>query len=64
MTMIAYAFLQHRRLKAARRKKKNRWSAAPTNLAGRPSGPPRTYRATTAAAMPALPKIDLQRAAT
>src|SRR5215831_6455382 len=62
MTMIAYAFLQHRRLATARRKK---------NSTGRrlsqlcPPWPrhPRTLRSTTAAAMPALSKMDLQRAA-
>src|ERR687888_476934 len=32
MTMIAYAFLQHRRLATARRKKKNQRAAASTNL--------------------------------
>src|SRR5262249_19085156 len=32
MTMIAYAFLQHRRLATARREKKNRRAAAPTRL--------------------------------
>jgi SRSO17 transposase len=49
MTMIAYAFLQHRRLATARREK------APRH--------PRTHRSTTAATMPVLPKMDLQRAA-
>ena len=34
MTMIAYAFLQTRRLKAAGRKKKNRGTAATTEPAG------------------------------
>jgi len=63
MTMIAYAFLQHRRLKTARREKKNQRAAAATDLARRASGHPRTYRSTTAAAMPALPKTDLQHAA-
>ena len=63
MTMIAYAFLQHRRLATARRKKKNQRAAASTNLAGRTPRNPRTHRPTTAAAMPALPKMDLQRAA-
>jgi SRSO17 transposase len=63
MTMIAYAFLQHRRLAAARRKKKNQRAAASTNLAGRAPRNPRTHRPTTAAALPALPKMDLQRAA-
>src|SRR5262249_43271227 len=33
MTMIAYAFLQHRRLATARRGKKNQWAAAPANFA-------------------------------
>jgi SRSO17 transposase len=63
MTMIAYAFLQYRRLKAAGRKKKNQRSAAATDLASRAPGHPRTHGSTTAAAMPALPKMDLQRAA-
>jgi SRSO17 transposase len=33
MTMIAYAFLQYRRLKTARREKKNQWAAASTDAA-------------------------------
>lgn len=64
MTMIAYAFLQHRRLATVRRKKKNRRSAASANIACRTPRHPRTVRSTTAAAMPALSKMDLQRAAT
>jgi SRSO17 transposase len=63
MTMIAYAFLQYRRLKTARREKKNRRAAASANLARRAPGHPRTHCATTAAAVPALPKMDLWRAA-
>ena len=63
MTMIAYAFLQHRRLATARREKKNQWAAASANLARRAPGHSRTHRSTPAAAMPALPKMDLQRAA-
>jgi SRSO17 transposase len=66
MTMIAYAFLQYRRLKVARRKKKNRRPAAATDIACRTSGHPRTRRPATTAAMPTLPtlqKMDLQRAA-
>src|SRR6058998_2366764 len=63
MTMIAYAFLQHRRLATARREKKNRRATAPTDLASRAPGHPRTHRSTTTAAMSALPKMDLQRAA-
>lgn len=62
MTMIAYAFLQHRRLAAARRKKKNQRAPASANFARRAPRYPRTHRPTTAAAMPALPKIDRQQA--
>ena len=63
MTMIAYAYLQHRRLKTARREKKNHRAPAATNYARRASRHPRTLRSTTAAAMSALSKMDLQRAA-
>src|SRR5947208_411252 len=63
MTMIAYAFLQHRRLSKARRKKKNQRTAAATDIARRAPGHPRTHGSTTTAAMPALQKIDLQRKA-
>jgi Transposase DDE domain len=63
MTMIAYAFLQHRRLATARREKKNQRAAASANFARRAPRHPRTLRSTTTAAMPALSKMDLQRAA-
>ena len=63
MTMIAYAFLQYRRLKTARREKKNQRAAAATDIARRAPGYPRTYRSAATATMPALPKMDLQRAA-
>ena len=63
MTMIAYAFLQYRRLKTAKREKKNQWAAASADIARRASGYPRTYRPATKAAVPALPKMDLQHAA-
>ena len=63
MTMIAYAFLQYRRLKTARREKKNHRAAPSAYLARRAPGHPRTHRSTTATAMPALQKMDLQRAA-
>src|SRR5436309_12974690 len=63
MTMIAYAFLQHRRLATARREKNNQWAAASADLASRAQRNSRTHRATTAAAMPTLPKTDSQRAA-
>jgi len=62
MTMIAYAFLQHRRLAAARRKKKNQRATASADSARRAPRHPRTHRSTTATAMPALPKMDWQRA--
>jgi SRSO17 transposase len=63
MTMIAYAFLQHRRLASPRREKKNQRAAASTNLASRAPRHPRTLRSTLAAAMPVLPEMDLQQAA-
>jgi SRSO17 transposase len=44
MTMIAYAFLQSRRLKAARRKKKSRRTAATTEHAGHQASDPRPLR--------------------
>src|SRR5450830_510190 len=63
MTMIAYAFLQHRRLAAARRKKKNQRAAASADFASRSPRHPRTHRSTATAAMPALPKMDRRRTA-
>src|ERR1700759_3294745 len=49
MTMIAYAFLQYRRLKTARREKKNQRAATSTDLARRAPSHPRPLRSTTAA---------------
>jgi SRSO17 transposase len=63
MTMIAYAFLQHRRLKAARRGKKNQRAAASTDIARNTPSHHRTHRPVTARKMPALQKMDLQRKA-
>ena len=63
MTMIAYAFLQHRRLATAGRKKKNQRPPASANSTRRAPRHPRTRRSTTTAAMPALPKMDSRRAA-
>jgi hypothetical protein len=60
MTMIAYAFLQHRRLKTARREKKNQRPTASAHFARRAPRHPRTLRSTTAAALSALSKMDLQ----
>jgi SRSO17 transposase len=63
MTMIAYAFLQHRRLAKAKRGKKNRWTTASTKPAGGPSRHRQSHASTVASAMPALPKMDRRRAA-
>lgn len=63
MTMIAYAFLQHRRLKTARREKKNQWTATSTDTARRAPSHRRIGRSATTAAMPVLQKMDLQRKA-
>jgi SRSO17 transposase len=61
MTMLAFAFLQHRRLSTARRGKKNQRTAASTKLAVRPPRHRRTHRSTAAETMPALPKMDWQQ---
>jgi hypothetical protein len=44
MTMTAYAFLQYRRLKTARREKKNQRAAASTNIGLPCARPTRTHR--------------------
>ena len=62
MTMIAYAFLQYRRLAQAGRKKKNQRSTASTEPAGRTLRHCRTHRSATAAAMPVLQKTNHQNA--
>lgn len=54
MTMIAYAFLQSRRLKAAGRKKKSLRSAAKTQHAGHQASHPRSLRTPSATTMPSL----------
>lgn len=54
MTMIAYAFLQSRRLKAAGRKKKSPRTAATAQHAGHQASHPRSLRTASAPAMPAL----------
>src|SRR2546426_3547107 len=63
MTMIAYAFLQHRRLAKAGRKKKNQRASASTEPAGRTPSHRRTHRSTTTAAVPVLQKTNQQKAA-
>jgi SRSO17 transposase len=58
MTMIAYAFLQYRRLAKVRRGKKNRRASSAAKSAG---GAPRhrqSYASIATAAMPALPEMD------
>jgi SRSO17 transposase len=57
MTMIAYAFLQHRRLAAAGGEKKSRRATASAQPASRAERH-RQPRHPTAAAMSALPKVD------
>jgi SRSO17 transposase len=54
MAMIAYAFLQSRRLKAAGRKKKSRRTTATTEHAGHQASHPRPLRTAATQAMPAL----------
>jgi len=63
MTMIAYAFLQHRRLAKAKREKKNQRTTASTKLTGRASRHRRDHRSIATSALPALPKMDRHRAA-
>jgi SRSO17 transposase len=63
MTMLAYAFLQYRRLASARRKKKNRRTSASAKPARGPARHSPVPRPITAAALSALPKVDMQRAA-
>ncbi|WP_375282542.1 IS701 family transposase [Sphingobium yanoikuyae] len=54
MAMIAFAFLQSRRLTAAGRKKKSRWTAAEADHASHQAGNSRPLHATTANPMPPL----------
>src|SRR5271168_605924 len=63
MTMIAYAFLQHRRLAQAGRKKKNQRSSASAEPAGRTPSNRRSHRSATTSAMPVLQKTNRRKAA-
>jgi len=63
MTMIAYAFLQHRRLAKAKRKKKNQRTATSTKFASRAQRYHRAHRSAATSAMPALPKMDRRETA-
>jgi hypothetical protein len=56
--MIAYAFLQHRRLKKVGREKKNQRAAASTHVASYPPRHPRSRRSIRPSAMSALPYLD------
>jgi SRSO17 transposase len=58
MTMIAYAFLQSRRLKQAKREKKNPRSATSADTASNPGGHHRQARTATPNTMSALPPAD------
>jgi len=60
MTMLAFAFLQYRRLKKVRREKKNQRTTASTKLAGCASRHRRAHRSIPTSAMPALPEVDLR----
>src|SRR6267143_1633298 len=62
MMMIAYAFLQHRRIAQAGRKKKNQRTATSAKLACRTPRHHRTHRSTAATAMPALQKTNRRTA--
>jgi len=69
MTMMAYAFLQSRRLAAAGRKKKNPMPAAATHHAGNPAGHSRLPQPAAADVLPAMqrahrpltPKLNLPK---
>jgi SRSO17 transposase len=58
MTMIAYAFLQHRRLAQAGRKKKNQRTSASANHARRTSRHRRSHPSAAVSAVPILPKTN------
>jgi SRSO17 transposase len=63
MTMIAYAFLQYRRLAKARRGKKNRRATSAAKPAGGASRHRQSHTSIIASAMPALPEMDRSRKA-
>jgi SRSO17 transposase len=63
MSMMAYAFLQHRRLTKVRRKKKNHRATASTDLAGCPAGHPQTDDAINPPTTPLPPNQDRHQTA-
>lgn len=62
MNMIAYAFLQHRRIATAARKKKNQRPTATAEFAGRAPSHRRTHSSTAKSAMPILQKTSRRTA--
>jgi SRSO17 transposase len=62
MTMIAYAFLQSRRLTAAGRKKKNQRPTATAEFTGRAARHRLTHSSTNKSAMPILQKTNWRNA--
>src|SRR5271167_4862224 len=58
MTMIAYAFLQHRRLTKVRREKKNQRAAASTDVTGHSARHRRPHHSNNSSAMSELPNVD------
>lgn len=62
MTMIAYAFLQHRRIATAARKKKNQRPTATAEFTGRAPSHRRTHSSTAKSAMPILQKTSRRTA--
>jgi SRSO17 transposase len=63
MTMIAFAFLQHHRLKKLRRGKKNQRATSSANLASGASRYRQSHASIASSSMSALPKIDRRRKA-
>jgi SRSO17 transposase len=63
MTMIAYAFLQHRRLAKAGREKKNQRPSTPTNTTGRTQRNRQSHHSIKATALSKLQKMDKRRTA-
>jgi SRSO17 transposase len=63
LTMIAYAFLQYRRLTQVKRKKKNQWTATSAHLASRAPRHRQTLLSAAVSTMPALSKMDRRKEA-
>jgi SRSO17 transposase len=60
MTMIAYAFLQHRRLTKVRREKKNQRAAPSTHATSHPPRHRRSHHSIKPSAVSVLPSLDRQ----